>query len=154
VFSFQLATEGIESAVYKKLIAPFKNDLPTSNMDGLRRVCADHNYAYVSPNILFTNFSLSLPCQLVPLPGTYYKDPSAFIISKNSPYKGLINWRWENIWSQLDKWQAIHKFMISLQVHQDKTFLSVISLKGFNYRNVRKVCNIFFRIVTCCCMSL
>jgi len=68
LFFFQLTTGGIESAVYKKLIAPFKNDLPATNVDGWRRVCTDHKYAYVSLNHLITNFSLSLSCQLVPLP--------------------------------------------------------------------------------------
>jgi hypothetical protein len=93
---FQLATEGIESAVYIKLIAPFKDDLPASHIDGFRRVCADHNYAYFGPNIMNRIYSLSLSCQLVPLPGTSHRDPWAFIISKNSSYKGLINWRWDN----------------------------------------------------------
>jgi hypothetical protein len=90
---FQLATDDIGSAVYKKLIAPFKNDLPTSYFDGIRRVCADHKYAYFGLNVLNTNFSLSHPCQLVPLPETSYKVPWAFINYKNSSYKGLINWR-------------------------------------------------------------
>jgi hypothetical protein len=93
LFSSQLATAGIERAVYKKLIAPFKDDLPATKMDGFRRVCADHNYAFVGPDILNTRFSLSLSCQLVPLPDISYREQWAFIISKNSPYKGLINWR-------------------------------------------------------------
>jgi hypothetical protein len=93
LFYFQLATAGIESAVYKKLIAPFKNDMPVSNVAGFRSVCAEHKYAYFSSNFLNTKFSLSLPCQLVPLPEPNYKGIWAFIIPKNSPYKGLINWR-------------------------------------------------------------
>ena len=96
VFFFQLATGEIESAVYKKLIAPFKNDLPATQLDGFRRVFADHNYAFFDNNHLNTNFSLSLPCRLVPLPDISYRDPWAFIISKNSSYQGLINWRWDN----------------------------------------------------------
>jgi hypothetical protein len=52
---FLLAKGGIESAVYKKLTAPFKNGLPTAHSDGSRRVCADRNYAYFGPNILKTN---------------------------------------------------------------------------------------------------
>jgi hypothetical protein len=90
---FQLATGGIESAVYKKLIAPFKNDMPATVLDGFRRACADHKYAHFGPNVLIKNISLSLSCQLVPLPDTFYKDQWAFIISKNSSYKGIINWR-------------------------------------------------------------
>ena len=95
-FSFQLATEGIERAVYKKMIAPIKKDLPASHIDGFRRVCADHNYAYFGPNVLGTDLLLSIPCQIVPLPETFYTQQWAFIISKNCSYKGLINWRWDN----------------------------------------------------------
>jgi len=86
VFFLPLATGGIKSAVYKKLIAPFKDDLPTSFLDGFRRVCADHNYAFFAPNDWNTNFSLSLSCQVVPLPETSYRDLWAFIISKNNSY--------------------------------------------------------------------
>jgi hypothetical protein len=93
VFFFQVATGGIESVVYKKLIAPFKYDLPETYMDGFSRACADHKYAYFDISTWKTNLSLSLLCQLVPLPDTSYRDPWAFIISKNSSYKGLINWR-------------------------------------------------------------
>jgi len=93
LFFLQLATGGIESAVYKKLIAPFKDDLPNSHVVGFRRVCVNQKYAYVGPNILNTNISLSFPCQMVPLPETSYRDPWAFIISKNSSFQGLINWR-------------------------------------------------------------
>jgi hypothetical protein len=93
VFFFQLAKGGIESAVYEKLMAPIVNDLPASNVEGFKRACADHKYAFFGPNILTTSHSSSLSCQLVPLPDTSYKGQWAFIISKNSSYKGLINWR-------------------------------------------------------------
>jgi hypothetical protein len=93
VFFFQLATGGIERAVYKKLIAPYKNELPTGHSDGFRRVCTDHKYAYVGYDILDTKFSRSLSCQLVPLPETSYRETWAFIIHRNSSYKGLVNWR-------------------------------------------------------------
>jgi hypothetical protein len=32
----------------------------------------------------------------VMLPETSYPVTTAFIISKSSPYKGFINWRWDN----------------------------------------------------------
>jgi hypothetical protein len=93
LFSFQLATGELERAVYKNLIAPYKNDMPPTYMVGLIRACADHKYAFFCPNILITRYSMPLPCQLVPIPGTSYRNPAAFMISKNSSYKGLINWR-------------------------------------------------------------
>ena len=95
VFFFQLVTGWLESAVYKNLIEPFINDLPASHSDGFRSATIDHKYVYFGPNLLITSFSLSLPCQLVPLPDTSYRDQWAFIISKSS-YKRIINWRWDN----------------------------------------------------------
>jgi hypothetical protein len=91
-FYFQLATGGIESAVYKKLIAPFKNDLPVSYLFGFRMVCDEHKYAFLGPDLLKAKF-MSLPCPPVPLPEPTYRETWAFIIPKNSPYKGLINCR-------------------------------------------------------------
>ena len=93
MFLFQLAKGGIQREVYKKLIAPFIHDLPTSGIEGFRRVCTDHNYVYFGPNVLKTEGSLSIPCNVSPLPGNSYMTQWAFIISKNSSYKGLINWR-------------------------------------------------------------
>jgi len=89
----QLATGGIEGAVYRKFISPFKDDLPATNSEGLRRVCADHKYAFVGYGQLETIFLLKAFCHVVPLPDTFYSNTVAFIISKNSPYKWLINWR-------------------------------------------------------------
>ena len=92
-FLFQLAKEGIERDVYKTLIAPYANDLPDSHLNGFRRVCADHNFVFISDNIVYNELARSMSCQVVPLPDTLYREPWAYIISKNSPYKGLINWR-------------------------------------------------------------
>ena len=89
---FQRVTREAKSAVYKMLIAPLKNDLPASLLVGFSRVCADHNFAYIGPYNLKANFSLLLTCHLVPLPGTSYRKIWVCIISKNSPYKGIINW--------------------------------------------------------------
>ena len=90
---FQLAKGGIEREIYIKLIAPFKHDQPASEIEGFKRVCTDHKYAYFGPDLLNTKESLSIPCKLIPLPGNSYRSQWAFIIPKNSPYRGLINWR-------------------------------------------------------------
>ena len=92
-FLFQLAKGGIEREIYERLIAPFNNDMPNSTIDGYRRVCADHKYAYFGINYLKIIGPFSVHCKLIKLPGNSYSNPWAFIISKNSPYKGLINWR-------------------------------------------------------------
>jgi len=93
LFLFQRNTGGIDSAVYKMLIAPYGNHIPATVSDGLRSVCADKKYAFFGINLLNTEVARTLPCQLVPLPGTIYRNKWAFIVSKNNPYKRLINWR-------------------------------------------------------------
>ena len=95
-FLFQRATRGIERDVYEKLIAPYKNDLLDSYLNGFRRVCADQKFALIGFNILYNELARELSCQVVPLPDTIYRDKWALLITKNSPYKGLINWRWDN----------------------------------------------------------
>jgi hypothetical protein len=93
VLLFQRATGGNELTVYKELLAPYRKDMPASVSEGLRRVCTDRKFAFYGLNPLNTEIVRSLPCQVVPLPDTFYREASAFIISKNSSYRGLINWR-------------------------------------------------------------
>ena len=88
-----MATRGIKRDVYKKLIAPYKNDLPDTPLNGLRRVCADQKFAFITFYIPDTQLARELSCQVMPLPDKIYSNTLAFLISKDSPYKGLINWR-------------------------------------------------------------
>jgi hypothetical protein len=90
---FQRAINGTERAAYEKLIAPFMNDMPKSDVDGFRRVCGERKYAFVGSNAFRTLKTISLSCQMVALPGTSYPETLTYIISKTSHYKGLINWR-------------------------------------------------------------
>ena len=92
-YLFQRATRGTERAVYKKLIAPYKTDMAASLSDCLRRVCADPKYSFYGYNLLNIEAVRSVHRNIVPLPDTFYIETWAFIITKNSPYKGLINWR-------------------------------------------------------------
>ena len=150
---FQLATGEIESAVYKKLIAPFKNDLPISHLGGFGRVCADHKYAYFGLNILNTKLSLSLPCQPVPLPETSYEFPWAFVISKNSSYKGLINLRWEKTKVNYIYDTQFTTFSSSQFAQHTRSCLSIVRHNCFNNRNVISSV-IFLRIDISLWMSL
>jgi hypothetical protein len=70
--------------------------MPAFFIDGLKRACTDYKYAFFGPNYMQLNIPMSLPCHLVPLPEYAFRDQWAFIVSKNSPYKTLINWRLEN----------------------------------------------------------
>jgi hypothetical protein len=69
------------------------NEMPKSFMGGHRRVCDETKYAFVGTDFFRKLGSSSLSCDMVSLPGTSYPDQMSYIISKTSPYKGLINWR-------------------------------------------------------------
>ena len=94
IFVFQRATDGSEWAAYRKLIAPFKDDMPKSDLEGLKSACAYHKYSYIGTNFHRLQLSIVLTYELFPLPGTSYPESLTYIISQNNPYKGLINWRW------------------------------------------------------------
>ena len=142
VFLFQLAQEGIGRDVYKKLIAPYENDMPNSTLDGFRRVCADRKFAFIDLNILDKELATELSCHVMPLPDAFYSHRYAFIIIKNSPYKGLINWRWDNgikstrytTNSSLKLW--VHWKLPSTKRHVHQLFRN----KSFNLSKVLQVC--------------
>ena len=92
-FLFQLAKEGVERDVFERLIFPYKNDLPDSYLDGFRRICAEHRFAFFGHDILDNDLARELSCHVVPLRDTFHIDKWAYIMTKNYPYKGLINWR-------------------------------------------------------------
>jgi hypothetical protein len=89
VTSLQGAAGGIERDVYEKLIGPYRRDLPSKTEEGFKRACTRHRYAFMTSN----HFTRVKPCHLVALPETSYPETLTYIISKNSPYKGLINWK-------------------------------------------------------------
>jgi len=137
------------------MIAPLINDMPASHVEGFRRACADDKYAFFGPNILTTSLSLSLSCQLVPLADTTYKEQWAIIISKNSSYKGIINWRWDNKMKSIryitDNSRLLWVPRKSLKAEGRSCVLLVIRAL------TTEMCEcfvIFLISIICCCMTL
>jgi hypothetical protein len=93
IFFFQRATGGTESVAYKKLIAPFKKDMPRSFLDGFRRACADEKYAFLGNVLLARSYLRGKSCKLATLSRPAFRDIFSFVMSKNCSYKGIINWR-------------------------------------------------------------
>ena len=142
ILSFQRATGGIESVAYKKLMAPFKKEMPKSYFDGFRRACADEKYAFLSNVLLARSYLRGKACKLVTLSRPAFRDTYALIISKNSSYKGIINWRWENNYGCLDLWRTIH-FVFLAKYPRQKTLSAFLRSINFNLETVWKVSNTF-----------
>jgi hypothetical protein len=89
----QEATEGLEKAVYSRLLSPFARDLPNEEAEGFERVCTQHNYAYIGSQLFVKKYSANFSCEMVKLSGTSFPESLTYIISKNNTYKGIINWK-------------------------------------------------------------
>ena len=44
----QMSNDWTLKQIYDKQIAPHESDLPTSMLEGLKKVCSRHNYAKIS----------------------------------------------------------------------------------------------------------
>jgi len=71
---------------------PDMSSLPKRNNEGLRRVCEDERYAYMSPlYVLLTN---AATCTLQIVPDAYIPSTKAMATVKNSPYRLILKQTW------------------------------------------------------------
>ncbi|KAJ9595864.1 hypothetical protein L9F63_012945, partial [Diploptera punctata] len=89
---FQNTTEGIEYEVDRKLIQPYINDMPATNYDGIKRVCDTEKYTFLGSNLVGKIMAANYSCQLLTLPDVSYPEILSCAISKNNPYKKVLNW--------------------------------------------------------------
>lgn len=73
-------------------MVPALRSLPKRNMEGLRRVCGDERYAYMSPlYVLLTN---AATCILLKVPHAYISSTKAMAVVKGSPYRPVLKQMW------------------------------------------------------------
>lgn len=78
--------------VYRKLIYPGINNLPSSDSEGLQRICRTEKYSYVISQTTLRGLARSIPCNIVGVPQAYYTITASMIISKSSPYRRILNY--------------------------------------------------------------
>jgi hypothetical protein len=80
----------------------------------------------------------------VPLPETSYRETWGFIISKNFSYKGLINWRWDNIMKSIQyKTEKSRLLWVPCKMSKTEKHVQVLFRhKRFKQRKVRQVCTV------------
>jgi hypothetical protein len=64
------------------------HNLPKRNIDGLRRVCEDERYAYMSP--LYVLLTSAATCELKVVPRAYIHSTKAMATAKGSPYRQIL----------------------------------------------------------------
>ena len=76
--------------VYWKQIISRVDDLPDSNVEGFRRVCARHKYTFLSSLKYAEIWTESVPCQLSIVPNAFFPETYAMALVKGSPYLRLF----------------------------------------------------------------
>jgi hypothetical protein len=89
-FSLQNSPDPILRGVFEKLVRPDYDNLPTNDEDGLRRICAKWNYAFlVSPFFVRQSYD-DYHCTLVEVPDASFQTSVSIIMNKDSTYKRLF----------------------------------------------------------------
>jgi hypothetical protein len=71
----------------------YQDNVLPSVLDGMQRVCSS-KYSYLMPMETAMAFKKNVNCTVVPLPReTSLYIPQGFVIAKNSPYRGLFNYK-------------------------------------------------------------
>jgi hypothetical protein len=76
--------------VYWKQIISRVDDLPNTNVEGFRRVCARHKYTFLSSLKYAELYAERVPCQLSIVPNAFIPETHAMALVKGSPYLRLF----------------------------------------------------------------
>ena len=88
---FQTSTDSLLKLIYYRLIAPHESTLTFSDTDGLRRLCYDNKYAYITADYILLQEEFMPNCSISLIPKAFIRGLLAFPLSKKSPYLGLLN---------------------------------------------------------------
>ena len=87
----QMSNDWTLKQIYHKQIAPHESDLPTSMLEGLKRVCSRHNYATMSyEKTAWLAFS-QLNCRSHEVPKAFVAVSKSMALQKGSPYRVILN---------------------------------------------------------------
>ena len=81
--------------VYTELMAPEirSNASSETDMEGLRRLCVEKKYSFLTLGILLKDFEKNIPCRVVDITYAQQAITLSMIISKSSEYKALFKYQ-------------------------------------------------------------
>ena len=77
--------------VYRKMIQPEMDSLPTNASEGFKRLCTRDKYAFFTAETDIESKKATLPCTLIRVPGTAIVTHLSMAVQKGSPYKGMLD---------------------------------------------------------------
>ncbi|XP_069672059.1 glutamate receptor-like [Periplaneta americana] len=87
---FQNNTDPVIRQLYLQNVVPYLEQLPNSNMNGLRKVCSAPKYAFIYTQEYMNEVQSRLDCKLIVIPQAYISWIKSICLTKNSPYLGLF----------------------------------------------------------------
>nr|CAD7575354.1 unnamed protein product [Timema californicum] len=79
--------------VYRIHLAPHKDDLPTTDLSAIQRLCQRNKYSVLISMDLAEGLMDQVGCTVVPLAKEIFPATLAMIVTKSSPYLGIINYQ-------------------------------------------------------------
>jgi hypothetical protein len=76
--------------IYWKLIYPAKENVPRTVRTGLKMICTERRYAFVSSETIYQHLKRELPCEVVGIPRAYYSKAVSLVMRKGSPFRWLF----------------------------------------------------------------
>nr|CAD7256869.1 unnamed protein product [Timema shepardi] len=87
---FKNTSDKQRAEVYKRLIAPIEQDLPSGTPVGLTTTCSERMTFFTLDDVA-NSYMKDAPCQLVTIPGIVYPISVVITATKNNPYREAIN---------------------------------------------------------------
>jgi hypothetical protein len=72
---------------------PYKDDLPNSYTEILKRICKIDSYAALISETSLRGLWTYAACNIVPIPEASFSHMASMVISKGSPYKRLFSYK-------------------------------------------------------------
>ncbi|KAJ4434324.1 hypothetical protein ANN_22881 [Periplaneta americana] len=83
-------TDPVLRQLYLQDVVPYLEQLPNSNLNGLRKVCSTPKYAFLYTQEYLNDVQSTLDCKLIVIPQAYISWIKSICLTKNSPYLGLF----------------------------------------------------------------
>nr|CAD7197664.1 unnamed protein product [Timema douglasi] len=105
---FKNTSDKQRAEVYKRLIAPIEQDLPSGTPDGLITTCSK-KIAFFTLDDVAKSYMKDVPCQMVTIPDIVYPISVVITVTKNNPYREAIN----NLLMKLKEGGILSKLQVS-----------------------------------------
>ncbi|XP_023717063.1 uncharacterized protein LOC111869631 isoform X2 [Cryptotermes secundus] len=89
---FQDSDDPLMRQIYTDLIEPEvrSNALPQTDLEGLRKLCDESKYSFLTLDTSLKGLEKEIPCNIVAIPRAFHTTTLSMLISKSSSYRTLF----------------------------------------------------------------